>query len=553
MAINIEQKDIIFDQKAREAILRGVDILARAVRVTLGPKGRNVVLEKKFGPPIITKDGVTVAREVQLKDVFENLGAQMVKEVASKTCDVAGDGTTSATVLAHAIYREGLKYISAGHNPMALKRGIEKAVAAVVNELKNISKPIENHEEIAQVGRISSNNDQSIGDIIAEAMDRVGKEGVITVEESNAVDTTLEVVEGMQFDRGFMAPHFVTDPGKMECVLNDPLILIVERKISDVKDAVKILEAAIASGPAPVLILAEDFDRIPLSAFVINSIRFRQGAGGVMSCAAKTPAFGERRKAIIEDLGVLTGAEPIMDALGRRLADINTPEGRKAFGRAKKVVVTRDSTLIIGGAGDQAQINGRVAEIRKRLETTTSEYDKEKLQERLAKLVGGVAVINIGGATETEVKERAMRFDDALHATRAAVEEGIVPGGGVALLRCRSSIVRQREASEGQDEQYGIDIVLRAIEEPARFIAQNGNYEGAVVVEKICESENGVGFNAETGKFEDLVAAGIVDPVKVVRVALQNASSIASLLLTTECIIALAPEKDIDSTVVMPK
>lgn len=530
MSMVIDQKDIVFEQKAREAILKGVDVLARAVRVTLGPKGRNVILERKFGPAIITKDGVTVAREVQVRDPFENLGAQMVKEVASKTCDIAGDGTTTATVLAHAIYREGLKYVSAGHNPMALKRGIEKAVIAVVAELKNISKIVEDKKEIAQIGRISANNDQEIGDLLADAMDRVGKEGVITVEESKSTETTLEVVEGMQFDRGFIAPHFVTNSDKMECVMEDCLILIYEKKISDVQDVVKILEAIIKAGKPPLLIIADEVDRNALATLVVNKMRVPLNI-----CAVRSPAFGERKKAVLEDIGIMTGGEPIMEAMGKRLKDVDV----KTLGRAKKVIVTRDRTLIIGGAGAPELVQARVKEIRQQLENTGSEYDREKLQERLAKLVGGVAVISIGGTTETEVKEKSMRVDDALHATRAAVEEGIVAGGGTALLRCIKAI---DAVVAPEDEKPGVAIIRRAIEEPTRWIAQNGGYEGAVVVEKVCEGVNGFGFNAEIGKFEDLIQSGIIDPTKVVRSALQNAASVASLLLTTEAIIGFVPE-----------
>jgi|TARA_Y100000310_G_C20693769_1_gene824075 chaperonin GroEL len=524
-------KDIIFEQKARESIAKGVDILARAVRVTLGPKGRNVILEKKFGPPVITKDGVTVARDVMVKDPFENLGAQMVKEVASKTCDVAGDGTTTATILAQAIYREGLKYVSSGHSPMAIKRGIEKAVAVVVDELKAMSRPVEDHKEIAQIGTISANNDREIGDMIAEAMDQVGKEGVITAEETSGVHTTLDVSEGMQFYRGALSPYFVTNQEKMECVLENPLILLHERKIRDQRATLEMLKAVKMHGNGrPVLIIAEDIDREALTALVVNKVK-----GAVMSCAVKAPGFGERMKAIMEDIGIMTGSEPLMDALGKSLEDIDV----STLGGCDKAIIDRDSTILIGGKGDKVKIEKRVAEIRKLIEVADSEYEKEKAQERLAKMVGGVAIINVGGTTETEVKEKAMRVDDAMHATRAAVEEGIVPGGGAALLRC---IEKVKELEVPLEEKAGVEIIRKAIEEPARWIARNGGYEGAVIVEKVIESKNGNGFNAETGEFEDLMKAGIIDPTKVTRSALQNASSIASLLLTTDAIIGFIPE-----------
>ncbi len=533
--VRVELKDIIFEDKARAAIMRGVDVLARAVRTTLGPKGRNVIFQDRFGPPVVTKDGVTVARQVEPQDYFERLGAQMVKAVASKTCDVAGDGTTTATVLAHAIFREGLKYVSAGHNPMALKRGIEKAVTAAVAQLKAISKDVEDHSQIEQVGTISANNDPQIGKLISEAMEKVGKEGVITVEESSGTETTLDVVEGMQFDRGFITPYFVSDVQRMEAVLEDPYILIYEKKISDFKVAKTILELILkAPQRRPILILAEEVDRDALATFVIN--KNRPGPNGpIYSCCVRNPAFGERRKDVLEDIAIATGGEAIMSAAGKKIEEIDI----KSLGRAKKVIVTRDRTLIIQGDGDPERVRGRVAEIRKRLDSTTSEYDREKLQERLAKLVGGVAVINIGGMTEAEMKERAMRIDDALHATRAAVDEGIVPGGGVALLRCVEA-VRNLELPE--TEKPGAEIILKALEEPARWIAQNGGYEGAVVVEKILESKTGLGFNAETGVYEDLMKAGIIDPTKVARSALQNAASVASLLLTTEAMIAYVPE-----------
>ncbi len=530
-------KEIIFEQKTREAILRGVNALADAVRVTLGPKGQNVILKKQFGRPVITKDGVTVAKEIELPDEFENMGAQMVKEVAAKTCDVAGDGTTTATILAQAIFREGMKFVSAGHNPMALKRGIEKATAAVVERLKAISKPVADHKEIAQIGRISANNDASIGDILAEAMERVGKEGVITVEESRGMTTTLDVVEGMQFDRGSLSPHFVTHPERMECVLEDLLVLVHEKRITSARDLVPFLEAVRAAGNPPILIIAEDLDREALATLAVNKVR-----GVLKCCAVKAPGFGERRKALLGDIALLTGGEPVMEDLGKRLKDVKPA----TLGRARKAVITRDSTIIMEGAGDKAKITGRVNEIRGELEHASSEYDKEKLQERLAKLVGGVAVINVGGATETEVREKKMRVDDALHATRAAVEEGIVPGGGVALLRCISSL---QGLDVTVEEQFGVDIIRRAIEEPARWIAQNGGYEGAVVIDKILAGDTPFGFNAETGVYQDLILAGVIDPTKVARFALQNAASVASLLLTTKCMIAPLPEK-LDPTVV---
>ena len=533
-------KEIIFDQKARDSILRGVNILADAVKITLGPKGQNVIFKPKFGNPIITKDGVTVAKEIELPNEFENMGAQMVKEVASKTGDVAGDGTTTATVLAQAIYTEGIKYVASGHNPTALKRGIEKAVEAVVAELKNMSRPVKDQKEIAQVGRISANNDKEIGDIISEAMDRVGKEGVITVEETQSTETTLEVVEGMQFDRGALSPHFVTNPERMECVLEEPFILVHEKRISTVRDLLPIL-TAVKTENRPVLLIAEDFDREALATLVINKVR-----GAILCCAVKAPGFGERRKALLGDIALMTGGEAVMEDMGKRLKDVNI----SSIGRAKKVIVTRDSTLIVEGAGDKAKIAGRVKEIRGELEHASSEYDKEKLQERLAKLIGGVAVINIGGATETEVREKAMRMDDALHATRAAVEEGIVPGGGVALIRCIPMLANTIVES---DEQFGVQIVRKAIEEPARWIAKNGGYEAGVVVDKIMHGVKGnhaYGFNAETGQFEDLILSGVIDPVKVVRCALQNAASVASLLLMTKCMIVPIPEKEPPGVVV---
>ncbi len=522
-------KEIIFDQKARESLLRGVNTLADAVKVTLGPKGRNVILEKSFGSPTITKDGVSVAKEIELENKFENMGAQMVKEVASKTSDVAGDGTTTATVLAQAIYREGMKMVSAGHNPMALKRGIEKAVSAAVEDLKKISKATKDRKEIAQVGTISANNDSTIGGIIAEAMDKVGKEGVITVEEAKSMETTLDVVEGMQFDRGYLSPYFVTDPERMVCSLEDPYILINEKKISNMKEMLPVLEAIARSG-RPLLIIAEDIEGEALATLVVNKLR------GTLQCAAvKAPGFGDRRKAMLEDIATLTGGELLAEELGKKLEDVKLEN----LGRAKRVTIDKDNTTIVDGAGKKATIEGRVKQIRAQIEETTSDYDKEKLQERLAKLVGGVAVIHVGAATEAEMKEKKARVEDALHATRAAVEEGIVPGGGVALLRC-IPILDKLKLSE--TEQFGVDIIRRALEEPARWIAHNGGYEGAVIVDEVKKNTGSYGFNAETGKFEDLLKAGIIDPTKVTRSALQNAASVASLLLTTEAMIAEKPE-----------
>ncbi len=523
-------KDIIYDQRAREAILRGVNTLANAVRVTLGPKGRNVILEKSFGSPLITKDGVTVAKEIELQDKFENMGAQMVKEVASKTSDVAGDGTTTATVLAQIIYREGAKMVAAGHNPMALKRGIDRAVATSVEELKKLSKPTKDQKEIAQVGTISANNDETIGKIIAEAMEKVGKEGVITVEEAKSMETTLEVVEGMQFDRGYLSPYFVTDPERMEAVLEDPYILIHEKKISSMKELLPILEGIARSG-RPLLIIAEDVEGEALATLVVNKLR-----GTLQCCAVKAPGFGDRRKAMLEDIGCITGGIAIAEELGRKLEDVKLED----LGRAKRVTIDKDNTTIVDGAGKKSAIEGRVKQIRAQVEETTSDYDKEKLQERLAKLVGGVAVINVGAATETEMKEKKARVEDALHATRAAVEEGIVPGGGVAFIRCIPALEKTKVTPE---EQFGVDIVKRALEEPARWIAANGGYEGAIVIEEIKKNSSSFGFNAETGKFEDLLRSGIIDPTKVSRCALQNAASVASLLLTTEAMVAEHPEE----------
>jgi chaperonin GroEL len=523
-------KEIKYDSKAREAMRVGVDTLADAVKVTLGPKGRNVILDKSFGSPAITKDGVTVAKEIELEDKFENMGAQMVKEVASKTSDVAGDGTTTATLLAQAIYREGSKLVAAGSNPMAVKRGIEKGVEAVVKELKKISKPTKDHKEIAQVGTISANNDATIGNIIAEAMEKVGKEGVITVEEAKSMETTLEVVEGMQFDRGYISPYFVTDPEKMEAVLNDPYILINEKKISNMKDLLPVLEQ-IAKMGRPLLIIAEEVEGEALATLVVNKLR------GTLSCAAvKAPGFGDRRKAMLEDIAVLTGGQMISEDLGIKLENVSL----KDMGTAKRITIDKDNTTIVDGGGEKSALEGRVKQIRAQIDETTSDYDREKLQERLAKLIGGVAVINVGAATETEMKEKKARVEDALNATRAAVEEGIVPGGGIALLRCLPALDGVK--SEGE-EALGVNIIRRALEEPVRQIANNAGFEGSVVVEKVKAEKGGFGFNAETGVYEDLMKVGVIDPTKVTRFALQNAASVASLLLTTEAMVAEKPRE----------
>jgi chaperonin GroEL len=523
-------KEIKYYGEAREKIMKGVDTLADAVKVTLGPKGRNVVLEKSWGSPTITKDGVTVAKEIELADKFENMGAQMVKEVASKTSDVAGDGTTTATILAQAIYREGSKLVAAGHNPMALKRGIEKAVAAVVEELKKLSKPTQDQKEIAQVGTISANNDETIGNIIAEAMNKVGKEGVITVEEAKSMETTLEVVEGMQFDRGYISPYFVTDPERMEVVLEEPYILINEKKVSGMKDLLPVLEQ-IAKMGRPLLIIAEDVEGEALATLVVNKLR-----GTLKVCAVKAPGFGDRRKAMLQDIGVLTGGQMISEDLGIKLESVTA----KDLGTAKRITVDKDNTTIVDGGGTREAIEGRVKQIRAQIEETTSDYDREKLQERLAKLVGGVAVIKVGAATETEMKEKKARVEDALNATRAAVEEGVVPGGGVALLRCIAALENKKLDGE---ENFGLNIVKRALEEPVRQIANNAGFEGSVVVERIKSEKSAFGFNAETEVYEDLTQAGVIDPTKVVRFALQNASSVASLLLTTEAMVAEKPRK----------
>ena len=523
-------KVVRFSQDAREKILRGVNVLADAVTVTLGPKGRNVVLEKSFGAPTVTKDGVTVAKEIELEDKFENMGAQMVKEVASKTSDVAGDGTTTATVLARSIYTEGIKMVAAGHDPMSIKRGINRAVEAITAELKNLSKPTKDRKEIAQVGTISANNDSTIGDIIAEAMEKVGKEGVITVEEAKGLDTTLEVVEGMQFDRGYLSPYFVTDPERMEAKIDDAYVLIHEKKISTMKDLLPILEAIAKTGK-PFILIAEDVEGEALATLVVNKIR-----GTLAATAVKAPGFGDRRKAMLEDIAILTGGKVIAEELGIKLENITLQD----LGRAKRIVVDKDNTTIIDGAGKKVDIEGRIKQIRAQIDETTSDYDREKLQERLAKLVGGVAVIRVGAATEMEMKEKKARVEDALHATRAAVEEGVVPGGGVALIRASAVLEGLRG---GEEEKSGINIIKRAIEDPARWIASNAGWEGSVVVDKIRSNKGSFGFNAASEEFEDLMKAGIIDPTKVVRSALQNAASVASLLLTTECMVADKPEE----------
>jgi chaperonin GroEL len=523
-------KNIIYSENSRQAILRGVNQLADAVQVTLGPKGRNVVIEKKFGGPTITKDGVTVAKEVELKDSLENMGAQMVREVASKTSDVAGDGTTTATILARAIFREGVKAVAAGANPMALKRGIEKAVEVVVEEVKKFSKPVSG-DMIAQVGTISANGDTQIGEIIAEAMKKVGKDGVITVEESKTMHTELQTVDGMQFDRGYLSPYFISDPDRMEAVLEDPYILIHEKKISNMKDLLPLLEQIARSGK-PLLIIAEEVEGEALATLVVNKLR-----GTLNACAVKAPGFGDRRKAMLEDIAILTGGKSLMEETGIKLEGVRLED----LGRAKRVVVDKDNTTMVDGSGNSKTIEGRIKQLRAQIEETTSDYDREKLQERLAKLAGGVAVIKVGAATETEMKEKKARVEDALHATRAAVEEGIVPGGGVALLRASAALTGLKATG---DEQIGVDIVRRASEEPVRQIVGNAGFEGAIVVGKIRENkESTYGFNAATGNYEDLVAAGVLDPTKVTRSALQNASSISALMLTTEAMIAEIPEK----------
>ncbi|MCZ7620118.1 MAG: chaperonin GroEL [Myxococcota bacterium] len=526
-------KEIRYDQDARSKILAGVNGLANAVRVTLGPKGRNVIIDKSFGSPTVTKDGVTVAKEIEFEDKFENMGAQMVREVASKTSDVAGDGTTTATVLAQAIFREGSKLVVAGMNPMELKRGIAKAVTAMTEELKKLSKPTRDQSEIAQVGTISANGDETIGKMIAKAMEKVGKEGVITVEEAKSMDSALEVVEGMQFDRGYLSPYFVTDPERMEASLDEPLILLHEKKISNMKDLLPVLEQVARQGK-PLLIVAEDVDGEALATLVVNKIR-----GTLQAACVKAPGFGDRRKAMLQDMAILTGGQVIAEELGLKLENVTL----KDLGRAKKIVIDKDNTTIIDGAGAKKDIEGRCNEIRKQVEETTSDYDREKLQERLAKLVGGVAVIRVGAATESEMKEKKARVEDALHATRAAVEEGVVPGGGVALLRALSALDGLAETLP-DEQRPGVNIIRRAVEEPLRMISQNAGVEGSIVIERVKSGKGSFGFNAATEEYEDLVKAGVIDPTKVVRTALQNAASVASLLLTTEVMIAERPREE---------
>jgi chaperonin GroEL len=526
-------KQIVYGEDSRQAILRGVNALADAVKVTLGPKGRNVVLDKKFGSPTITKDGVTVAKEIELKDSLENMGAQMVREVASKTSDIAGDGTTTATVLAQAIFREGAKNVAAGANPMEVKRGIEKAVEVIVAELKKQSKPISG-KAIAQVGTISANSDETIGKIIADAMDKVGKDGVITVEEAKTLETSLEVVEGMQFDRGYLSPYFVTDPERMEVVLENSVILIHEKKISSMKDLLPLLEQVARAGK-PLVIIAEDVDGEALATLVVNKLR-----GTLQAAAVKAPGFGDRRKAMLEDIAVLTGGRAITEDLGIKLENIKLDD----LGKAKKVTIDKDNTTIVEGAGNQSAIEGRVKQIRTQVEDTTSDYDREKLQERLAKLVGGVAVIKVGAATETEMKEKKARVEDAMHATKAAVEEGIVPGGGVALIRAAKAL---ESLKVDGDQKVGVDLIKKAVEAPVRWIATNAGQEGSIVVQRVKEAKDEEGYNAATDKFENLVQAGVIDPTKVVRTALQNAASIASLLLTTEALVSEIPEEKKDA------
>jgi len=523
-------KEIKYGMSAREKMMLGVDTLADAVKVTLGPKGRNVLIEKSWGSPKTTKDGVTVAKEIELEDKFENMGAKMVKEVASKTSDVAGDGTTTATILAQSIYREGSKLVAAGANPMALKRGLERAVEIVVEELRKISKPTKEKKEIAQVGTVSANNDHTIGDIIAEAMEKVGKEGVITVEEAKGMETTLEIVEGMQFDRGYLSPYFVTDPEKMEVHMEDPYILLNEKKISVMKDLIPILEQ-IAKMGRPLLIIAEEVEGEALATLVVNKLR-----GTLKVAAAKAPGFGDRRKAMLEDIAILTGGQVISEDLGLKLENVTLND----LGTAKRVTLDKDNATIVDGGGGRKALEGRVKQIRAQIDETTSDYDREKLQERLAKLIGGVAVINVGAATELEMKEKKDRVEDALNATRAAVEEGIVPGGGVAFLRVLKALDKLDLTGE---EKMGVNIIRRALEEPMRQIANNAGFEGSVVVQKVAEGKGNFGFNAESGKYEDLLEAGIIDPTKVARFALQNAASVAGLLLTTEAMVAEKPEK----------
>jgi chaperonin GroEL len=532
-------KQILFSDDARGAILRGVTQLSNAVKATLGPKGRNAVIDKKFGAPTITKDGVTVAKEIELKDPWENMGAQLVKEVASKTSDVAGDGTTTATVLAHAIFREGVKNVSAGANAMEVKRGIDRAVSVVIDELKKLSRPCQAKKEISQIGTISANNDATIGELIAEAMEKVGKDGVITVEEAKSMTTSLDVVEGMQFDRGYISPYFVTDPERMECVLEDAFLLIHEKKISSMKDVLPILEQVARMGK-PFVILAEEVEGEALATLVVNKLR------GTLSCAAvKAPGFGDRRKAMLEDIAILTGGQVISEDLGIKLENVKISD----LGRAKRVTIDKDNTTIVEGAGESSKIQGRIKQIKAQIDETTSDYDREKLQERLAKIVGGVAVINVGAATETEMKEKKARVEDALHATKAAVEEGIVPGGGVALLRCIPAIEKLK--LEG-DQQIGVTILKRALEEPIRQIVENAGFEGSVVVERVKKEKANIGFDAAAETYCDLLEAGIIDPTKVTRTALQNAASVASLMLTTEVMVAELPEKESKASAMPP-
>jgi chaperonin GroEL len=526
-------KDVRFSEEARNRVLRGVNLLADTVIVTLGPKGRNVILEKSWGAPTVTKDGVSVAKEIQLEDKFENMGAQMVKEVASKTSDVAGDGTTTATVLARAIFSEGIKLVAAGHDPMSIKRGIDKAVAKVVDELKSISKPTRDRDEIAQVGTISANNDKTIGAILAEAMDKVGKEGVITVEEAKGLETTLDLVEGMRFDRGYLSPYMVTDPERMECVYEDAYLLINEKKISSMKDLLPVLENVAKTGK-PLVIIAEDVEGEALATLVVNKLR-----GTLKVVAVKAPGFGDRRKAMLEDIAILTDGKMIAEELGIKLENV----ALKDLGRAKRVIIDKDNTTVVEGAGKKSAIEGRITQLRAQIEETTSDYDREKLQERLAKLAGGVAVVKVGAATEVEMKEKKARVEDALHATRAAVEEGIVPGGGVALIRASAGLGNLRVSD---DEKVGVRIIQKALEEPLRWISQNAGLEGSVVLDKVKNGKGSFGFNAATEEYEDLVKAGIVDPTKVVRTALQNAASVAGMMITTEAMIADKPEKKKD-------
>ena len=528
-------KEILFDVKAREKLARGVDKLANAVKVTLGPKGRNVVLEKSFGAPVITKDGVTVAKEIELDDKFENMGAQLVKEVASKTSDAAGDGTTTATILAQAVYHEGIKLVAAGRNPMAIKRGIDKGVDSLIAELANLAKPTRDQKEIAQIGTISANSDATIGNIIAEAMSKVGKEGVITVEEAKGLETTMDVVEGMRFDRGYLSPYFVTNAEKMICEMDNPYILCTEKKISSMKDMLPVLEQ-VAKVNRPLMIIAEDVEGEALATLVVNKLR-----GALQVVAVKAPGFGDRRKAMLQDIAVLTGGQVASEDTGSKLENMTLAE----LGTAKRVVVDKDNTTIVDGAGKSEDIKGRVKQIRAQIEDSTSDYDREKLQERLSKLVGGVAVVHVGAATEVEMKEKKDRVEDALNATRAAVEEGIVPGGGTALIRVSKVLNDIKPADD--DELAGVNIIRRAIEEPLRQIAHNAGFEGSIVVEKVRAGKDGFGFNAATGEYEDLIKAGVIDPKKVTRTALQNAASVASLLLTTECAIAEKPEPKKDA------